>query len=116
MIRRLSDRPREPRENIRGGTGRAEVVDYFTAGEMAGIQAVTRVTLAPGASVGEHPHPHQEELYLVLAGSGVGLLDGVAFPVEAGDAFLCSAGHAHGLRNPGSEPLTFLAVLTRPGP
>lgn len=114
-LRRLAERPPQPRENIRGGKGRAEAVDYFTAGEMAGVQAVSRVTLAAGASVGDHPHPDQEELYLILEGEGEGALDGEAFPVGPGDAFLCRAGHAHGLSNTGGTPLVFLAVLTRPG-
>jgi len=114
MIRRLAEQTPQPRENIRGGKGRAEAVDYLTAGEMAGIQAVSRITLAAGASVGAHPHPTQEELYLILEGEGEGSLDGEAFPVGPGDAFLCRAGHTHGLCNSSAVPLTFLAVLTRP--
>lgn len=80
---------------------------------MAGADFVSILTLEPGATVGEHLHAAEEELYLVLEGEGLGLLDGEAFPVGPGDAYLCKVGHTHGLVNPGSKPLTFLAVLAK---
>ena len=101
------------KEGIRGGAGKALAVDYLAPDEMAGVLMASRITLEPGASVGEHPHPETEELYLVLDGQGVGFLDGESFDVGAGDAWLCKAGHTHGLANSGPAPLAFFAVLTR---
>ena len=113
MIRRFSEMVPQERENIRGGVGKGAVSDYLRPGEMAGVLASSRVTLAPGASIGAHPHLHEDEFYLVLGGQGFGVLDEESFPVGPGDAFLCRAGHAHGLVNPGPGPLSFFAVLTR---
>jgi quercetin dioxygenase-like cupin family protein len=115
MIRKLSDLPAQAKEKIRGGTGRAAAVDYLAPEEMAGVLMASRISLEQGASVGEHPHPETEELYLILEGSGTGFLDGESFDVGPGDAWVCKAGHTHGLENVGTGPLVFFAVLTRRG-
>lgn len=113
MRRTKAELEREERRAVRGGEGRALLEAYLRPGEMAGVEFVSRVTLDPHASIGEHPHPGEEELYLVLQGEGEGILDGEAFPVAPGDAFLCRKGHTHGLRNTGNRPLSFLALLTK---
>jgi mannose-6-phosphate isomerase-like protein (cupin superfamily) len=115
MIKKIEGLPEQVKEKIRGGMGKALAVDYLAPDEMAGILMASRITLAPGASVGEHLHPETEELYLVLEGKGMGFLDGESFEVGPGDAWLCKAGHTHGLANPGPVPLAFFAVLTRAG-
>lgn len=115
MIKKLQGLPSQEKEKIRGGVGRALAVDYLAPEEMAGVLAASRMTLEPGASIGEHPHPETEELYLVLEGTGTGFLDGEAFEVGPGDAWVCKAGQTHGLQNDPRAPLTFLAVLTRKG-
>jgi quercetin dioxygenase-like cupin family protein len=113
MIRRKSELAIQTREGIRGGAGKAQLLEYVSPGEMAGVEFVSVLTLEPGASIGQHPHSGEEELYLILEGEGAGFLDGESFTVRPGDAFLCKAGHAHGLANGPDTPLLFLAVLTK---
>ncbi len=113
MIRKHSEMVEEPKENIRGGLGKARGVDFLKHGEMDGIVSMGRTTLDPGASIGEHSHPNTEDLYLILEGRGTGILDGERFPVGPGDLFLVKAGGSHGLINDSETPLTFLGVLTR---
>lgn len=113
MIRRRKEIAPETREAIRGGSGRASQIGYLSPGEMAGVEFVSVLTLEPGASIGEHVHPDTEELYLVLEGEGLGRLDGETFQVGSGDAFVCKAGHSHGLASGPRGPLTFVAVLTK---
>ena len=113
MIRKLEELPEQIREGIRGGRGRGLAVDYLGKGDMAGILAASRITLEPGATIGDHVHADTEELYLILEGSGTGRLDGESFPVSPGDAWVCARGHAHGLVNGGPDPLVFFAVLTQ---
>ena len=113
MIRRQSELVEEPKENIRGGHGKARGVDFLKNGEMDGVISMGRTTLEPGSSIGEHAHPNTEDLYLILEGRGTGVLDGERFPVGPGDLFLVKAGGSHGLINDSEGPLTFLGVLTR---
>lgn len=113
MIRRLSDLPAEAKLNIRGGTGAAQGVDLLKLGEMAGVISLGRITLEPGSTIGEHAHPNTEDLYLILEGRGMGVLNGERFSVGPGDLFLVKAGGSHGLINDSDAPLIFLGLLTR---
>jgi mannose-6-phosphate isomerase-like protein (cupin superfamily) len=113
VIRRLSDLVEEPKANIRGGVGAARGVEFLKNGEMQGVLSLGRTTLEPGSTIGEHPHPNTEDLYLILEGRGTGVLNGERFPVGPGDLFLVKAGGSHGLINDSAEPLTFLGVLTK---
>lgn len=115
MIRRLADLPVEPKQHIRGGLGAGQGVDLLRAGDMAGVLSMGRITLEPGATIGDHAHPDTEDLYLILEGRGTGLLNGECFPVGPGDLFLVKAGGRHGLINDSATPLTFLGLLTRSG-
>lgn len=113
MIRRLSELPVELKSQIRGGVGVGQGVDLLKAGEMAGVLSLGRITLEPGASIGEHAHPNTEDLYLIVEGRGMGVLDGERFSVGPGDLFLVKAGGSHGLINDSEVPLTFIGLLTK---
>ncbi len=79
---------------------------------------VTQV--APGRSAYPfHSHRANDELFLVLAGSGELRLGAVRHVVRAGDLIGCPAGGpetAHQLVNTGNEPLRYLAVSTQIDP
>lgn len=113
MIRRCSELVEEAKVNIRGGVGAGKGADLLKAGEMEGVVSLGRMTLEPGTTIGEHAHPNTEDLYLILEGHGLGVLNGQRFPVGPGDLFLVKAGGSHGLINDSERPLTFLGLLTR---
>jgi mannose-6-phosphate isomerase-like protein (cupin superfamily) len=46
-----------------------------------------------------------EEAFFIFEGSGLALVDGEEFPVEAGTAVLASTGVAHGFKNNTAKPL-----------
>lgn len=112
MIRKSARLNGEWKEGIRGGQGKALSEEYLQNGEMDGILSASRITLEAGATIGFHRHPNTEELYLILSGCGLGHLDSEAFEVGPGDAWVCKAGHSHGLDNTGEEPLAFFAFMT----
>lgn len=113
MIRRLGELSEEQKTAIHGGAGGATVRNYLANGEMTGVIGSGRITLEPGASIGEHPHPNSDEMYLVLEGRGVGVLNGQQFPVGPGDMYVLKAGGTHALINDSDEPLVFFMVITR---
>jgi len=113
MIRKHASLVETSKVNIRGGLGAARGVDFLKDGEMSGIVSMGRTTLEPGSTIGEHAHPNTEDLYLILEGHGIGILNGEQFPLVPGDLFLVKAGGTHGLINDSDSPLTFLGVLTR---
>lgn len=93
------------------------------------------VTIPPGTIEGTHRHIGSEELYYIVAGEGIAYMqDGDdpatdayplvtrplfgldprpcrELPVRAGSVIYTKSGGVHGIRNPGSEPLRFVAFL-----
>lgn len=93
------------------------------------------VTVPPGAVEGTHRHIGSEELYYVVSGTGIAYMadgddpstadyplverplfgmDPIAcreLPVKQGSVIYTKSGGVHGIRNPGSEPLRFVAFL-----
>ena len=112
MIRTRDAMPVEVRHAMRGGTGTVTVRHLFTKEETtAKTRLCARLTLPPGASIGPHQHDGEDEIYYILAGSGV-LDDGLArTPVTAGDAVLTGRGESHSIANAGACDLEILAVI-----
>ncbi len=63
--------------------------------------------LAPAGWLGRHRHT-QAEVYHVVEGSGVVVLDGTEHPVAAGSAVFIPGNVEHGFRNTGDGPLRFV--------
>ncbi len=98
-------------ENPAGGTGKITTLELFSTAEMAGKTGMfATVTLEPHGTVGEHLHTQESEVYYILSGEAIMIEDGRRYPVQAGDAELCPAGHSHGMENPTDEPVVFLAI------
>ena len=68
------------------------------------------VVLEPGKSVGQHSTGANEELLIVLEGSGVFQHEGEATPMTAGTALYCPAGRTHDVTNTGKTPLRYVYV------
>jgi mannose-6-phosphate isomerase-like protein (cupin superfamily) len=64
----------------------------------------------PGCTVGAHAHGDDEELYVVLRGTGVVSVDGRDERIEARDILMNPPFSVHGVRNDGSEPLEFVVL------
>lgn len=93
------------------------------------------VTIPPGTIEGTHRHIGSEELYYIVAGEGIAYMqDGDdpandqyplvtrqiygldprpcrEVPVKPGSVIYTKSGGVHGIRNPGTEPLRFVAFL-----
>lgn len=89
--------------------------EYLDYKRTLGFAYVHDDTLPPGASIGEHTHAKDEELYFIVAGNGVMRVDGTDRKVSAGGMVLTRRGGSHSLANTGKEPLRVLVVYTRTG-
>jgi uncharacterized cupin superfamily protein len=66
-----------------------------------------------------HSHRENEEMFLILKGSGEVRIGPDTYPVREGDVIACPPGGpetAHQIKNTGSGELRYLAVSTRAGP
>lgn len=112
MITKHDAIPTEERANMRGGQGTVRLEHWFKPEQFgAKIRLCTRMTLAPGASIGEHRHDAEDEIYLVLSGSGRILENGTWVPIVEGDAILTGKGGSHSVENTGVAPLVIAAVI-----
>ncbi len=70
------------------------------------------VMLMPGKSVGKHSTEHNEELLVVLEGTGqMTFADGSTMPVEANHALYCPPESQHNVTNSGTGPLRYVYVV-----
>lgn len=65
----------------------------------------------PGQEHRLHAHAGMDKVYLVLAGSGLFLLEGREEEMAEGAMLIAPAGVPHGIRNTGGGRLLVLAVL-----
>lgn len=100
------------REHLRGGAGAPEFRHLFSADELGGrAELLAVVTLAPGESIGAHPHETNAEAYYILSGEATVAEDGKARTLKPGDAELCADGHVHAIENRTQQPVQFLAMI-----
>ena len=97
--------------NCHEGTGKLTCIEMLAeySKKEPGCKFVHQNVLEPGASIGEHTHTHDEELYIILEGEGIMMIDGVATKVRAGDLCYTRAGHSHSLIA-GAGPVHFLVI------
>lgn len=61
----------------------------------------------PGCTTRGHEHADREEVYYFTKGSGVMVVDGEEYEVEAGDTFYLTPGPFHTTRNTADFPFEF---------
>jgi len=112
MIIRKDEAPVKMLDKCHDGIGVLQCREYL--GEYKrkgpGIKFCHDNILQPGDSVGEHTHKDDEEMYMILDGSGTMKIDTVTQPVRGGDICITRRGHSHSLVNTGNAPLRFLVV------
>ncbi|MEI8242782.1 MAG: cupin domain-containing protein [bacterium] len=112
MVRKPSEMRSEIRPNMRGGQGDVTIRHLFQPEEFGGkVRLCARITLPAGASIGLHAHANEDEVYLVISGSGVLDEGGRETRVRAGDAMLTGRGASHAIRNDAPEPLEIVAFI-----
>ena len=95
----------EKGKNSHGGEGEYFVRTFLTGEFNSSLKYVRELMLEPGSSVGIHKHKDDEEVYYVICGNGIMVVDGEEKVVGEGDIVLTKTGSYHGLRNHTSHRL-----------
>jgi len=96
------------------GVGRIGFTRVVEEGAGGAYNFLDMSVVPPGSTIGEHTHADDnEELYIVIAGSGVMRLDGEEFPVGPGHVVINRPGGTHALRNTGAADLLLVVIEVR---
>ncbi|MDR1570589.1 MAG: cupin domain-containing protein [Oscillospiraceae bacterium] len=110
MVYTQQDIRSESRENMRGGNGKV-TLDHLLPESPANVRLFSRITLAPGCSIGKHTHEGETEIFAFESGTGTVLDDDLPIRVKPGFIMTTTSGHAHAVENDGEDNLVFLAVI-----
>ncbi|MDL2228785.1 cupin domain-containing protein [Treponema sp. OttesenSCG-928-L16] len=111
MIIHRNEMKTEKKEKMRDGEGTVTFVHFMEDEQMKHCRLMAELTLPPGASIGEHSHNNETEYYIILEGDGTVIDNGKALPVKKGDVVVTGDGASHSIKNTGSVPLVFNAVI-----
>ncbi|TDB26220.1 cupin domain-containing protein [Stenotrophomonas sp. ATCM1_4] len=89
-----------------GGAGPTTAYSFFA--EVGDLPFVLRKrVLHKGAGIGLHPQ-HKDEIYYIVSGRGLYVLDGQQYEVGPGHALLTRSGSTHALQQTGDEDLVVM--------
>ena len=101
----------EEKERMRDGEGVTRLTYLLDGSTEKNARMFAEVTLNPGSSIGYHRHDSETEYYFILSGSGTVNDDGKEVQIKQGDAIITGNGASHSIKNTGSVPLVFHAVI-----
>ena len=101
----------EEKERLRDGNGVAHLIHLVDGSTQKNARMFAEITLNPGCSIGEHKHETETEYYFILSGTGVVNDNGKEVQIKQGDSIITGNGASHGIKNTGSVPLVFHAVI-----
>ena len=115
MLRRQSEMKLAVLANCHDGRGNVHCRTVLARGDSElDIRFMHDDVIEPAASIGEHRHEHDEEVYFVVEGQGTMILDGQRFPIGPGDVSVVRPGHSHGLVNCPAAPMRLLVFCVGP--
>jgi len=114
MINLKSERKAITVSNLRGGIGDLIREDLVAADEsLEKLNTCAVLTFPDGASIGEHSHGPDAELYYILTGTLRVTDDGITKDLGPGDAVYTGGGKFHSVVNVSGEDASMLAVVVR---
>ena len=111
MVIHRSEMKVESVDGLRGGEGCTRMTHLADAGKEKNVRMLAELALEPGCSVGHHSHETETEYYFILSGTGLVDDNGKEVEVTKGASVITGNGAFHSIKNIGSEPLVFHAVI-----
>ena len=111
MVINRSEMKVDVMEKMRGGEGSATITYLLDGSKEKNARLFAEVTLNPGCSIGYHKHDSETEYYFIISGTGTVNDDGKEVEVKQGDSIITGNGASHSIKNTGTVPLVFHAVI-----
>lgn len=98
--------------DFKDGKGAALFRSILTQEEMGNAaRAFCITTLPTGSSIGMHSHRGDSETFYILSGTALYNDNGNEITLGPGDSAHCPDGSSHAIRNAGTMPLRFIALI-----
>ena len=101
----------EEKERMRDGEGITRFTHLVDGSTQKNARMLAEITLEPGCSIGYHQHDSETEYYFILSGEGIVNDNGNEAQVKQGDSVITGNGAYHSIKNSGSVPLVFHAII-----
>lgn len=112
MIKRKADMPVVFNENMRGGKGIVQKLEFLSSEDAYNTgRLFGRITINPGCSIGGHSHEKEFEAFYILSGKAKVNDNGEDYILEPGDSHMCKDGDSHSVECAGDEPLEMIALI-----
>jgi mannose-6-phosphate isomerase-like protein (cupin superfamily) len=111
MVIHRNEMKTEDKEKMRDGEGSTHLTYLLDGSTQKNARMFAEVTLEQGCSIGYHRHDSETEYYFILSGTGSVNDDGKEVEVKQGDSIITGNGASHSIKNTGSVPLVFHAVI-----
>ena len=111
MVIHRNEMKTEVKECIRDGEGNTDITYLLDGSTQKNARLFAEMTLNPGCSIGYHQHDSETEYYFILSGTGTVSDGGTAVQVKQGDSVITGNGASHSIKNTGSVPLVFHAII-----
>ena len=77
------------------------------------LRMYAKASLLPGEEVEFHVHEGECEFYYIISGKALFDDNGTKVEIGAGDVTFTPSGSGHGIKNIGSQPLEFMALVVK---
>ena len=111
MVIHRNEMKSEVKERMRDGEGSTNLTYLLDGSTQKNARMFAEITLNPGCSIGYHQHESETEYYFIVSGSGTVNDDGKEVQVKQGDSIITGNGASHSIKNTGTAPLVFHAVI-----
>jgi len=111
MVIQRKEMKTEEKERMRDGEGNTRLTYLLDGSTQKNARLFAEITLNPGSSIGYHQHDTETEYYFIISGTGTVNDDGKEVIVNKGDSVITGNGASHSIKNTGSVPLIFHAVI-----
>lgn len=111
MIRNFLETKKGIQTSAHDGEGEVELYEIWGRSDfLSNCDFIDRQIIPPNSTVGYHKHGNNEEMYILLEGSGVMTVNGETFKVKKGDMIKNEPYSEHGLVNDSSGNIDLLII------
>ena len=111
MIRNFFDTKKQNKASSHDGKGAVELYEIWAKSDfISSCDFIDRLVIPPNSTIGYHKHGNNEEMYIILEGSGTMIIDNQEFKVKKGDMIKNPPYGEHGLVNDSNSDIDLLII------